>query len=216
VTERAFRTLLSDRRTRESARGARGVLCQTRRRLTTCATIALLLATSVVSRSPGAQPSEGVINREYPLKAAYLYNFANFVEWPAAAFASADAPFVIGVMDPDPFGGVLDELAATKKVGTRRIVVLHFANADQLKPCQLLFIGPTVTKAQCVAALARLGDAAVLTVSDSESAVSPGATIHFVTENNRIRFTVNAGLAKRRDLKISSKILALAKMVNNN
>jgi hypothetical protein len=162
--------------------------------------------------SLSAQSLEGGVSREYPIKVAYLYNFANYVEWPANAFASNDAPFVIGVFGPDPFGKLLDELASAKTVRSRRIVVERFATADQVKPCQMLFIAPSVNRAQRDEALAKLANQPVLIVTDTPN--DKDGIISFVNENNRIRFMVNATSAKQRDLKISSKILALAKSVN--
>lgn len=162
------------------------------------------------------QTSEGVINREYPIKVAYLYNFANYVEWPKGAFPSANAPFTIGVLGPDPFGTLLDEMAAEKKVGERRIVVNRFTKSDQVKPCQILFIAPSVSKSQRAEAIAKLAGTPVLIVSDMASDGKTDGIISFVMENNRVRFTVNSGMAKQHDLKISSKILALAKAVTNN
>jgi hypothetical protein len=164
--------------------------------------------------SLAAQGIEGGVSREFPIKVAYLYNFANYVEWPATAFASNDAPFVIGVLGPDPFGQLLDELAAAKTVRGRRIIVQRFATADQVKPCQMLFIAPSVNKTQRTEALTKLANHPVLIVTDSPN--DKDGIISFVNENNRIRFMVNAGAATQRDLKISSKILALAKSVNTN
>ena len=176
--------------------------------------VAVASLAALVPRSVAGQTSEGLVSREYPLKAAYLYNFANYVEWPASAFPTADAPFTIGVLGSDPFGAILDEVAATKKVRDRRIVVLRFAHADQVKDCQILFIADSVSKSQRAVAMARLVNLPVLVICDSGAENGPGEVIHFVTENNRIRFTVNAALAKQADLRISSKILALAKTVS--
>jgi hypothetical protein len=182
------------------------------------ATIVPMAVASLTTLAPGSaagQTSEGVINREYPLKAAYLYNFANYIEWPASAFPSDTSPFTIGVLGSDPFGTILDEVAATKKVHDRRIVIARFANAGQVKPCQILFIASSVSRSQRADAQARLANLPVLVICDSGAEQSPGEVIHFITENNRIRFTVNARLAKQSDLRISSKILALAKTVTD-
>jgi hypothetical protein len=178
--------------------------------------VAVASLATIAPRSVAGQTSEGLVSREYPLKAAYLYNFANYVEWPASAFPAADAPFTIGVLGSDPFGAVLDEVAATKKVRDRRIVILRFARADQVQDCQILFIAAAVSKSQRAEAMIRLANLPVLVICDSGAESGPGGVIHFVTENNRIRFTVNAALAKRSDLRISSKILALAKTVSDH
>jgi hypothetical protein len=201
-----------------SCRSARAACARWLRVLALLATIAPVLAATLTALAPGSaagQTSECLVSREYPLKAAYLYNFANYVEWPASAFPAADSPFTIGVLGSDPFGTVLDELAATKKVRDRRIVILRFSRAEQVKDCQILFIAATVSKPQRAEALARLAHAPVLVICDSGAEIGLGGMIHFVNENNRIRFTVNARLARQADLKISSKILALAKSVSD-
>ena len=78
--------------------------------------------------------------REYQVKAAFIYNFTQFVQWPDAAFASKDSPFVVATIGADPFNGALDAAMAGKTVANRSVTVQHFASADGLGPCQLLFV----------------------------------------------------------------------------
>src|SRR5690349_16654023 len=106
--------------------------------ITWCATV-MLLATPCAAQSQLASSDGGMISREYPLKALFLYNFGGYVEWPAEAFVTAEQPFVIGVLGNAPLDDTLRELAQTKKVAGRRIVVEQFPSVDSVRACQILF-----------------------------------------------------------------------------
>jgi len=146
----------------------------------------------------------------YPLKADLLYNFAKFVEWPAEAFYADNTPFRICVQGDDPFGPDL-EPAPKKRVNGRSVVVQRGTGDDPLAGCHVVFIA--VSEAPRLArALSRFGPG-VLTVSDIPGFAERGGTIGFVMERERVRFEINTDAAQRAGLKISSKLLKLAKVV---
>ncbi len=157
---------------------------------------------------------EPVVNREYPLKALFLYNFGGYVEWPAEAFSSAQDPFIIGVLGSSPVEVTLKEIAATKRVNGRKLVVQRLASLDSATPCQILFIARDVAPQQQAAVINRLQNHPVLIVGESPGFAAHGGCVNFVVEANKIRFEINIDSAKRHQLKISAKLLALAKIVS--
>ncbi len=160
------------------------------------------------------QTSEGaVVNREYAIKAAYLYNFGYYVAWPENTFADDQAPFAIGVLGADPFGDVLDEIARTKKIAGRQIVIKRFASMEDYQPCHILFVTSSARAADSLAAIQKAHFYPVLLVGESPGFAEQGGTINFFIEENRVRFEVNMEVAKQEQLKISSKLLSLAKIL---
>lgn len=149
---------------------------------------------------------------EYAIKAAYLYNFAMFVEWPADAFRTSDAPIVIGILGPDPFGSALEEMIENKRISKRRIVIERLHSAQDPSHCQILFItAPEGARASELAQ--QLRSVPVLVVDDGVSGNRRGAAVDFVVENNKVGFSINKDAVKRHRLTISSKMLGLAKSV---
>lgn len=161
-----------------------------------------------------AQAQTGGISREYPIKAAYLYNFSGYVEWPAEAFTGKDEPFTIGVLGNDPFGSILDEIAARKKVGGRRIVVRRFASMQEYAPCHVLFIPGSLTPQEQAAAIQQTRGTPVLLVGETFAFAQRGGGIGFFIEQNKLRFAISMEAADQQQLKISSKLLSLAKLVD--
>jgi hypothetical protein len=161
-----------------------------------------------------AQPDDSSdLNREYAIKAAYLYQFGRYVQWPAQSFAGVDSPLVIGILGPDPFGGILEEIARTKRVEGRPIVVRHFASLAEYTACHILFIAAPVSPEQEAVVIQKLHGTPVLLVGESPKFAERGGTVNFFQEENRIRFEINPEVAKQDQLKISSKLLSLAKIV---
>jgi len=149
---------------------------------------------------------------EYQVKAAFLFHFAQFVEWPEETFASANSPLTYCTIGEDPFHGSLDAALNGKTIGARSFRVMHFKQPQEIQGCQVLFIGAKEKKL----AAAILGNAkgnSVLTVGESEHFVQDGGMIGFLLEENKIRFEVNLEAAQKANLKISSRLLALAKSV---
>jgi hypothetical protein len=156
---------------------------------------------------------EAVINREYPLKALFLYNFGGYVEWPVEAFSRVDDPFVIGVLGSAPLDETLREISNSKKINGRKIAVERFASIDAIKPCHILFIGRDVHPQTQRSALEKMRNHPVLVVGESKGFAGLGGSVNFFVESNKIRFEINLDAARQQQLKISSKLLALAKIV---
>ena len=153
------------------------------------------------------------ISPEYKLKAVFLFNFVQFVEWPAEAFSDEKSPIIIGVLGPDPFGKTLDETVQDEIVRNRTIKVRRYKTVKEVGECHVLFINlPEVSKMD--AALASLKGRSILTVSDAEAfALKHGGMIRLYTEKNKIRLRINLEAAKTEHLLISSKLLQLAEIV---
>ena len=170
----------------------------------------MFLALLGVAVDPAAGASRAT--REYDLKAAFLYNFAQFVEWPADAFESPDAPFVFGIVGTDPFGNSLDQIVAGETVHGHPIVVRRWATTEEMGPAHVLFI----SRAQA----ARLGNLAslvdsrsVLTVGDGNDFATRGGIIGFVVVGNHVRLVINVARARAANLTISSQLLRQSQLV---
>ena len=148
---------------------------------------------------------------EYQLKAAFLLNFAKFVEWPPAAFAKADAPIVLGILGENPFGDAIEQMVRDKTINNRPLVVKGFRSSAEATNCHILFIA-TSEKARLPEVLKSLSEAkaSVLTVGETDRFTESGGMINFVRQGNKIRFQINEAAAKSVGLKISSKLLSLA------
>jgi hypothetical protein len=155
-------------------------------------------------------PAQDAAPSEYQVKAACIYNFTKFVQWPQEAFPESSSPFIIGVIGDDPFNGELQRAVQNKDVGGRTFVVRHIRNAEEAKSCQILFVSRSVRKSMGDI-LATVSNLPVLTVSETDRFVQAGGTINFVIEQNKVRFEINAEAAKKAGLKISSKLLNLGR-----
>jgi hypothetical protein len=151
---------------------------------------------------------------EYQVKAAYLFNFGQFVEWPAAAYASPTAPFVIGILGDDPFGNILDEVVRGESLKGHPLAIRRFRKPDEIADCNILFIGRSEAP-RLEGILQALRGRHILTVTDVASTESRTAIIVLLTENNRIRMRINVAEARANDLVISSKLLRPAEVVGN-
>ena len=146
------------------------------------------------------------------VKAAFLYNFAKFVEWPLDA-TSGMPTINVGVLGSDPLGDSLRAMVRDKTIGGRGFAVRKPANLDDLSGLHLLFVGEA-EKQRVADILRRLEGSAVLTVSDIDRFCQMGGTIELVVENSHIRFDVRLDTAQRSRLKVSSKLLGLARTVH--
>lgn len=170
----------------------------------------------VVQRAAPQPIAQSVISREYTIKAAYLYNFARYVRWPAGTFRNEQDPFVIGVLGTDPLGNDLDRIARTKKIDGRRIVIRRFDSLDKYSPCHVLFVPRSVEPKRQIEAIGRLRKSPVLLVGETPGFAERGGTINFFIRQNKVRFEINQKAAKRGGLKISAKLLNLAKLVKED
>lgn len=156
-----------------------------------------------------------VVSKEYQVKAVFLYNFVQFVEWPPAAFPTPETSLVIGVLGEDPFGSFLDETVRGEKVVGRTLVVRRYRRAEDVDACHLVFIG-RLPADELAEALGAFRTRHILTVGESDSFASHGGVIRFLTENNRIRLRINLDAAKRAGLTISAKLLRPAEIVGDS
>ncbi len=148
---------------------------------------------------------------EYEIKAAFLYNFAKFVEWPKCTDCKADRPFVIGILGDDPFGADM-ALLVGKQVKERPLRVVRAATLDELGGCDVLFISNSI-KDKLAGILKKLGSKPVLTVGDTAGFAQAGVMINLYQIGNKIRFEINSRAAEKAGLKISSHLLRLARIV---
>jgi hypothetical protein len=184
--------------------------------------VALLsrLALAAVLLRPEAGPAPAAalaaaLPTEYEVKAAYLYNFAKFVEWPQDAFKDGSAPFVIAVVGRDPFGAALDQILAGKSVNGHPVEVLRVSDPDQARGAHIVYVG-SADGGSVTPALRRVSGDGVLTVGDGEDFAARGGIIGFRTQDRRVRFDINAQRAERAGLKLSSQLLKLARIVGEN
>jgi YfiR/HmsC-like len=152
---------------------------------------------------------------EYQVKAAYLFNFLKFVEWPEDAFTDPLAPFVIGVVGEDPFGNALPQVVVGKTVQGRDLVIRIYRAGEDLRGAHILFISASERK-RLPMILSGLRGSSVLTVSDSAGFLDAGGMIQFLNENGRVRFAINVNETGRARVKISSKLLSLARVAAGN
>jgi hypothetical protein len=156
--------------------------------------------------------AENAAHSEYEVKAAFLYNFAKFVEWPPDAFQKTGGHVVIGIYGSDPFGNTLDDVLEGKTIQDKEIVLKHVSNLDQASDCQILFVGAS-KESNLDEVLSTTQKLPVLTVSDINQFAQRGGVVGFTVEDNRVRFSINEKVAEKSGLKISSQLLKLAKTV---
>lgn len=149
---------------------------------------------------------------EYQVKAVFLFNFSQFVDWPAASFADGRSPLVIGVLGSDPFGTTLDEIVRGETVNGRPLAVRRYESVEQIDACHILFIERSQDE-ELDAVFAALKGRNVLTVGDFAGFARRGGIIRFVTVGNKIRLRVNLAAAQDEKLTISSKLLRPAQIV---
>jgi hypothetical protein len=150
---------------------------------------------------------------EYEVKAAFLFNFAKFVEWPPDAFPDPATPVTICIVGEDPFGQGLDAVVEGETLNGRRLAVRRLRDLLQARDCHVLFVSRS-EKERLPALLAGLRSGGVLTVGEGDGFLEQGGMIRFVLEQNRVRFDINLDAAEHARLKLSSKLLRLARVVN--
>jgi len=148
---------------------------------------------------------------EYEIKAAYLYNFAKFVEWPATAFPRETSPLTFCIIGKSPLNQVIESLAK-KTIKNRGLAIRQLSEIENPGECNILFINAAL-KASIPQILTAAASFPILTVSDYKGFAAVGGNIEFVAVSDKIRFVINNQAAKRADLKISSHILRLATTV---
>jgi hypothetical protein len=186
-------------------------------RRTTILILALSVSLSCVPATSAQAPNSSD-SSEYLIKAGFIFNFAKFVEWPSNAFAQPDSPIVIGVLGTDPFGTIIDKIVQDKKIGTRGFVVKRLkwgTDLKELKECKILFVGAS-EKVHMDELVQIVRGLPILTVGETPGFAEHGGVIRFVLEDNRVRFEVNVDAARQADLTISSRLLTLARIIQQS
>jgi hypothetical protein len=171
----------------------------------------VFVAGRAVSRA--AVPEPPPASPEYAVKSAFLYNFARFVEWPAEAPGAVAPRVTICVLGTDPFGQTLDQTVAGKAIGMRPFAVARIRSVAEAAACAVVFVS-TAEAPRLSSVLAAFRSLPVLTVGDVDGFAEAGGIIGMFVENERVRFEINVGAANEAHLKISSKLLSLARIVD--
>jgi hypothetical protein len=170
---------------------------------------ALILCLAAATMDGGAAEPP----REYQVKAAFLYNFAKFVQWPQdGPTAGGPRTFAITIVGQDPFGPSLEETLQGKTIDGQKIVIRRAATAAEMEASQIVFISGS-EKGQMPDILRRLEGAATLTVAETDHFAERGGIIRFRMDGDRVRLDINPTAAERARLKISSELLKLARIV---
>lgn len=185
--------------------------------------IVLALALCVTPTIPSAW-ADSTQSREYQVKAAFLYNFIKFVDWPEENLADSNEPITIGIIGKEPFGDAFEPIK-DKLIKGKKAIVKRFKGLEELKKsaeehpqieairqCHLLFICHS-EKEKLEEIINCVQDHSVLTVGDMKGFLKSGGIINFIMEGKKIRFEINVTAAKRAKLKIRSQLLRLAKKV---
>lgn len=169
---------------------------------------------SPIYNFPSPLPAQVRPPSEYELKAAFLFNFAKFVDWPSNTFAEPKDPFSVCVLGTDPFGGALDDALRGKFIAEHPVSVTRVKRVADIMRCQILFVSAPESR-HLPEILVKLRGECVLIIGETDDFASSGGVIQFTLEDNRVRFFINTDAAGRAGLKISSKLLALAKIVRD-
>jgi hypothetical protein len=179
--------------------------------------LAALFAIAIGACALSARPQVALAHnaeaasREHQVKAAFIYHFVQFVDWPAEAFANADSAIIVAVVGEDPFKGALDQAVRDKVVRDRRLVVKHFPGVDQIADCHVLVVSPSEGP-RLGAILEKVKKKPVLTVSDLDGFTSAGGAVRFFREDNKIRFEIRPKAAERVKLQVRANLLKVAKV----
>jgi hypothetical protein len=173
-----------------------------RRAFSATASILVLVTSTVQAQAP----------TEYQIKAAFIYNFAKFVDWPSLDAAGPDQPIVVGILGEDPFGQNLENVINGKTANGRRLMIKRFSNLQSLAPCHILFVSSSQRNnlQQVFGAVAGSG---VLTIGETDTFADTGGIIQLGMLEGRVRLVVNQAAAERAGLKISAKLLGLARVI---
>jgi hypothetical protein len=166
--------------------------------------VPLAAQTMAGSQSPPEEPPE------YAVKAAFLLNFARFVEWPREAFSGPDSSLTICILGDDPFGQTLDRIVEGEQVQNLAVAVRRVRDIPRSGSCQVIYLSDAAVRDRELMGGIRPG---VLTVSSSESSLENGGMIEFAIEDRRVRFDINERAASAAGLRLSSQLLRVARSV---
>jgi len=180
-------------------------------RLQLCSLVLAGLLSLAAASAARAQAPPSV---EYQVKAAFLVSFANFIEWPSGTFQNDKAPLNFCVFRHDPFGSTLDDVIRGKTINDREVLARRIMELPDLKSCQIIFVSNVEDKHLSEVVSSLLGTSA-LVVGESENFAERGGGVQFFLDANKVRFAVNVDATQRARLKVSSKLLALARIVHD-
>ena len=169
--------------------------------------LATWIAVLLLAASPAAMA------REYEIKAAYLYNFINYIDWPDQSLPPVGGTITIGVLGENPFGPALAPLNGRKAKG-RTLAVREVSSPADCRNCQIVFISSS-EKQRFGQIIESLRNSRILTVSEIDGFAERGGIINFVSEHNKVRFEINPDAARSKGLTISSELLKLARIVKS-
>jgi hypothetical protein len=159
-----------------------------------------------------AAGAESLTAREHQVKAAFVYNFAKFVEWPAISFQTTNSPLVIGVVGKSPIIAALEAAVRDRTINGRPIIVKSVETAEAARATHLVFVAASEDK-RMAELLPALANASVLTVGESEAFAGDGGMINFILDGDKCRFDINMDSAEKAGLKVSAQLQKLAKTV---
>jgi hypothetical protein len=195
---------------RHGSRGAAGMSPRFHRWVVRSA--AMLAGLFVLLAGGGHRRAAQTTEEEYRIKAAFIFHFAQLVDWPPDTPMDTENSVFLCTLGEDPFQGALESSVAGKLIGNRVMRIRHLAEARDLQSCQILFIGKGQSRS-IPALLADLHHAPVLTVGETTGFVGVGGMIGFLLQENRVRFEINLAAAESARLKIGSRLLMLAQTV---
>jgi hypothetical protein len=160
----------------------------------------------------GQRSGAQTANEEYRVKAAFIFHFAQLVDWPPDGQTGAENSLFLCTLGEDPFQGTLEDTVAGKAVGNRVIRIRHLREPQDMQACQILFLGRSENK-RIPMLVADLHNAPILTVGETAGFLDAGGMIRFLLEENKVRFDINLDAAESARLKIGSRLLILAEHV---
>ena len=179
------------------------------RRLLRASAFSMVVAAGVASSRPAQADTQA---DEYRVKAAFLYKFGSYIEWPSESFARADSPVAIGVMGADTLAEELAQIVAGRNVNGRPVLVRRLRPGDPIAGLHMLFIGRS-DGGRLAEILAAARGRALLTVTESEEGLELGSMINFVVVEDKVRFDVAPPPPESGNLKISARLLGVARKV---
>lgn len=176
--------------------------------------VLLLAAWGLISAAPPLVRAQSEENAQYPIKLAFLYQFAQFVQWPSEAFPQDHTPFVVCVVGEDPFDPDHEQDLRSRTIDKHPVVIKGVKRGANLRACHMVFV--TAPESRQVARIVNsLKGSSVLTIGETKGFAERGGIINFTIEENKLHFEINLDATKRTPLRISSKVLALARIVRD-
>ncbi len=172
----------------------------------------VLIVSTVLTLTSPSQTWAEAPSKEYQVKAACLFNFVQFIEWPADSFADGDSPIIIGVLGDDPFGKALDQMIDGESIQGRKLVIRRSNSIVEMKGCHLLFISKS-EKGRTAEILNETRDLSVATVGEVDEFAQRGGVLNFYLDGKKVRFEINPDSAKNKSLKLSAHLLKLGRIV---